>query len=119
VLTSPESALLLNELYNDRYCSKTDAAAENVFGNSLIRTNESILDFNRLSMIMEEYTELDIGKFFNISYIEYKTMTTYERDLMNEKAIELIKKAADEYNRMKNQEEQSMDDLHNTDTYYN
>jgi len=111
VLTSPESALLLNELYNDEYCTKLDAAAENVFGNTLIRDNESILDFNRLGMVLTEYTELDIGKFFHISYVEYKSLTTYERDIMNDKAIELIKKATEEYNSMKNKEEQSMTDL--------
>ena len=113
VLTSPESALLLNEIYSMEYCDRVDAPAENVFSDTLIRNNELISDFNMLKVILNEYTELDIGKFFKISYVEYKNMTTYERGMVNDTAIELIKKADAEYKNLKDRNEGAYDKIRN------
>lgn len=94
-LSSPSSALLLRDLYDQQFHGvnpNTTDHAERVFGCSLYRNSESIEPFNRLNNLAEEFVLLQIGKLFNMSFLEYLNTTTVEKDAINTVATNELKR---------------------------
>lgn len=93
LLSSPESAMLLRDLYDDEYNLKYyDKATEIVFSSVLYRESEKVYNYLSLQHILDQYSDLDIQKFYGISIKEYLELTRYERTVLNEQALGLINK---------------------------
>ena len=89
LLSSPESALLLNEIYDEHYNLTTGEPAEELIGSNLYRERESFETLTKYSLLVQAYIKLDIKKFFNLNIEEFLNLTTYARNV-------LIKHAKDE-----------------------
>lgn len=110
-LTSPESALLLRDLFHKAYCPPESSNIETVFGASVRRQNENIDDFLSFQTFFDEYIEFDIKKFFGLTIAEFFDLTLYEKDALINKAISHMKKINEEMKRMKAEVGDGVDDL--------
>lgn len=102
-LTSPESALLLRDLFHKAYTPTEDSGAELVFGASIRRKNESVDEFLSYKTFMEEYLEFDIKKFFGLTLQDFFELTLYEKDALLTQATEHMKKLNEKMKQMKNE----------------
>lgn len=89
VLSSPESALLLSVLYDN----KMDLNKENhPLGPVLFKDEEDIITCTRMDNLTKIYHTYDISKFFNISIIEFFDLPSWQINILIENAEEFIKK---------------------------
>lgn len=105
-LTSPESALLLADLYDAEYAvdKKYDRnldISESIFGPVLYRESESLYEFNQLDVILDEYIQFDILKMYGLSIDKYLELTRYERSILTKKALAAMQKINDEAERLR------------------
>lgn len=94
-LTSPESALLLSESYDDTYItnkvtSGPDYMAEYLFGVMKYREQEDPTDFTQYGSLVDEYLGLNIKKFFGLTITEYLDLPFSSRDILLVKAREAM-----------------------------
>jgi hypothetical protein len=115
-LTSPESALLLADLYDAEYVvdkrfdRKLDVN-EGIFGPVLHRESESLYEFNQLDIILDEYIQFDILKMYGLSIDKYMELTRYERSILTKKALDAMQKINEEAERLRRDKNNMMGDL--------
>ena len=84
------SALLLREEYLDNYTSRLGDDEELVFGDSLYREEECIVESNSYKEHIKDYINYDIQKYYGINVNEYIGTTTYTKiALINEAIIRI------------------------------
>lgn len=86
VLTSPESALLLNDLYDKEFNLSNSSYEDSVWGPVLYREQEAIEDFISYGNLLDVYMNFDIKKFFGLSIDEFLNKTRRARNIMIDKA---------------------------------
>jgi len=99
VLTSPESAILLQDLYYDRLNLTSVSEEENLIGPNLFKNEESFYSYTKYETLVDVYLKLEIKKFFGYSLDEFLDLTVYSRDILLEKAkteLENLNKASAE-----------------------
>ena len=102
-LSSPSSALLLNELYDrDFRTIEYDAEVESAMGAVLYKESESIDNFHSMNEIVDEYVQFDIQKFFKLSLNDYLETNLFTRKILINKAIEIINKLNQQMEELKN-----------------
>jgi hypothetical protein len=93
VLSSPESALFLTELYDEEYNNVTNAGMKNeelVLGSVLKRSSESVEDYNMLGYYTKEFLRYDIKKFYGLTLAEYLDSTSFfKRTIIKEAKIRM------------------------------
>ena len=91
-LTSPESALFLNDIYDKEFIKPMRNIEEYVFGAVLKRDEESVEPYTSIDSTLDEYIYFDIKKIFNLSIIEYMNLSLYEKNKLLYKAKDNIEK---------------------------
>lgn len=101
-LSSPESALLLNDSYDETYFKKNkDSVSEYYFGVMLARPEEDPTDFTQYGTMVDEYLNLNIKKYYGLTISEYLDLPFSSREMLLTKAKEVTEKLnaeADEIN---------------------
>ncbi len=115
-LTSPESALLLADMYAGEYLydkrfERRLSIEETIFGPILYRESETTYEFNQLDTILEEYIQFDILKMYGLSLDKYMELTRYERMIITKKAVEAMQRMNAEAERLKNSKNNLMEGL--------
>lgn len=86
-VNSIDSAIVFREIKKDLLVyNKLDDDVENIFGFTLHREEESIVNYNGLEMFYLDYIHNSINKYFNITIVEYLNLTRPERITMNKVA---------------------------------
>lgn len=97
ILTSPESAILLSDIYDNRYNLNNGSDIEDLIGPNLYRDTESLDNYNRLSILIETYLATDIKKHFGLSIDDFIDCTPYITNLLlniaNDRNIKLAEEA--------------------------
>ena len=111
VLTNPESALFLRELYDESYNSAKQTNVEMVLGPVLKRKTESVEDFSMLGYYTKEYKRYDIKKFFGLTIAEYLDSTSFfKRNLIREARV-IMNELDNELNKIKHQNKHTLDGI--------
>lgn len=112
-MTSPESALFLRELFDNKFYKNTDDPAVYFFGSVIKRPEEKLDDYNSFKSIIEEYHKVGIKKYFGLTIKDYLELTSYEKNTLCDQAagfakeeLEIAKQAARDHNN-------DLKDLHN------
>lgn len=87
LLSSPESALLLRDIYNDEFGLSENTLVDSVWGPILYREEASVNDFNNYGNLIDIYLRFDINKFFGLSINDFLQLTRYARNVIIDKAI--------------------------------
>lgn len=92
-LSSPESALLLTDSYDDTYITKSkDAVSEYYFGVMLARSQEDPTEFTQYGSLVDEYLNLNIKKYYGLTISEYLDLPFSSRELLLLKAKDVTEK---------------------------
>jgi len=87
VLSSPESALLLSDIYDSEFdLVITGNPVDDMLGPVLHRECEDVSGYNSYSALIDLYLQLDIQKFFGISLLEFTDLTKDRIKLLVNKA---------------------------------
>lgn len=102
-LSSPESALLLNDSYDETYFNKTkDNISEYYFGVMLARPEEDPTEYTQYGTLVDEYLNLNIKKYYGLTITEYLDLPFSSREMLLLKAKDVTEKLnaeADEINK--------------------
>ena len=102
-LSSPESALLLNDSYDETYFNKTkDSVSEYYFGVMLARPEEDPTEYTQYGTLVDEYLNLNIKKYYGLTITEYLDLPFSSREMLLLKAKDVTEKLnaeADEINK--------------------
>jgi len=101
-MSSPTCALFLNDLYDNTYNIKYDKDIENVFGATLYRDTEDFQPFTGIDRVYNDYIVYDIKEKFGLSIDEYLAKNIYEKEILDNIAIEQIKAMSEEMENLKN-----------------
>ena len=87
VLSSPESAVLLYDLWDIEHTKgkcldKEDKHAEHAFSTVMKRKSENAVEGSIYSQMVDLYLRADIKRWFNISILEWLNLTIVERDML-------------------------------------
>ena len=96
-LTSPQSALVLRDLYDEMVLKipPNHSPEEEILGCTLKRKEEDINDFIRYKLLLKEYVALGIKRYCHMSFKEYLQLNSYEAKWIREVAIEIAKEEKD------------------------
>ena len=86
ILTSPESAILLNDLYDREFGLANESYEDSIWGPILYRDQESVEDFISYGNLLDVYMNFDIKKFFGITIDEFLDKTRLARNILIGKA---------------------------------
>jgi len=86
VLTSPESAVLLQDIYYTDKNLTSISQEEDLIGPNLFKNEESFYNYTKYESLVDAYLKLDIKKFFGYNLDEFLDLTVYARDILIEKA---------------------------------
>ena len=83
VLSSPESAILLYDLWDIEYTKgkcldKEDKHSEHAFSTVMKRKSENAIEGSIYSQMVDLYLRADIKRWFNISILEWLNLTIVE-----------------------------------------
>jgi len=113
VLSSSESALLLNELYDKEFNLEDESAEDYYWGPVLYRDQEGIDDFNSYGNLVTIYLTHDINKFFNLSIDEFIDRPKYSREILILKSIEYAKMLTEKLQDIATDNKDKFNDLNN------
>lgn len=104
LLTSPECALLFNDLYDNKFII-TNQELNNtpeaiVFGPTLFREEEDVLHYTSATIILDEFIKFDIYRITGLNLVNYMDLTRYERAVLNGRVIEHMDKMNSEADRV-------------------
>lgn len=99
---SVESALLLTDLYHNKYTESKDDVTESVFGSVLIRSEEDTEGYDQFDAAMDDYINFDVKKFFNLKFDDYMSLSLYEKERILIKCDSEIKRLSDELSEIQN-----------------
>jgi len=111
VLTSPESALLLREVYLDNFTSKLSSDEELVFGDTLYREEECTVESNSYSEHLKDYITYDIQKYFGLNINEYIGTTTFMKMAFIKEALFRLEQLNRERDELKRKNGDLLDDI--------
>lgn len=124
-LSSPESALLLSESYDEAYIdikplTEEDKMSEYIFGVMKYREQEDPTDFTQYGNIVDEYLNLNIKKFYGLTISEYLDLPFSSKEMLVLKARDAMEKLSQELSDIKNKTKSQMpsgglDDIYNGD----
>lgn len=92
-ITSPQSALLLSDMY-DELIIEVDQKnlEEQVFGCVLLRKEEEHEDFVRYKYILEEYIAYNIKRYTGLTLEEYLNLNVYESKMYKKTCLKMMEK---------------------------
>lgn len=82
-LSSPEAALIFRILHEDRYFTspKVPKSLEEILlGGVLYREQEQTTDYSPFGILLNDYKVNEIKQCLNMSFLEYMSLTTYEKE---------------------------------------
>lgn len=92
-LSSPESALLLNDSFDETYFNKSkDTMSEYYFGVMLARPEEDPTEFTQYGTLVDEYLNLNIKKYYGLTISEYLDLPFSSREILLLKAKDVTEK---------------------------
>jgi hypothetical protein len=104
-LSSPESALLLNDLYDTNYVinkrPNINTPEQIVFGPTLWREEENSLPYTSTEILIDEFIRFDVYRITGMSMDKYFELTRYERLILNNKLLEQMEKLNNETDRIR------------------
>lgn len=115
-LSSPESALLLSDLYDHVNKLKGNNVQDQLIGPVLYRNEEDVVSCTRTDDLIKSYHNFRIKEFFGISLIEFMDMSGWQINLLTENAISIMedkqKELEDVQNEIKNNEESTTNNIY-------
>lgn len=118
ILSSPESALLLRDIYDDEFNLSSSTLEDKLFGPMLYREQESPDDFISFENVIDVYLGYNIFKFFGLSLDAFLSMTRYSRNVIIEKAKEHMLSISNELDSIKDKNNISNNELNNMGDNY-
>jgi len=93
VLSSPESALLLSDIYDNEFnLTEQGNPIDDMLGPVLYRRAEDVSEYTSYDSLIDIYLKFDIQKFFGLTLIEFTDLTKSRIKLLVNKAeVEIIK----------------------------
>ena len=81
-LSSPESALLLSDLYDEEFGLYTNTTVDNQMGPVLYRPEEDVSDYSTLGDLSTIYLKFDINKFYGLNINQFLDLTRSARSTL-------------------------------------
>lgn len=82
-LNSVECALLTSEGYDNNFNIATNDISDKLIGPVLYRDEEEIINSDRLYKLLDDYISNNIGKFYNLTILEYVSLPRLDARALN------------------------------------
>jgi len=78
-MSQSEIAIIKNEIY-DLTINRQLTSDEELLGPNVYNDSESMYQCSELDTMMDAFLTLELNKFFNISWVEFKSLTRFESE---------------------------------------
>jgi len=114
VLSSPESAILLSDVYDDINGLKGNSEADKLFGSVLYREEEDLVVCTRLDSLIKIYSSYNIKEFFGLSLNEFMDLPGWKINSLTENAIEIMEEKEKELAELQEEVENDASNIENS-----
>ena len=118
-ISSPESAMLLSSLYDNKFGLNNIKDDNEAIGPVLYREQEDIISCTRLDDLIRTYSRFNILKFYGLTVNEFMELPAYMINSLTSSANELMIAEQEHLNKIEEEAGLLKDDIDNITNGYN